>query len=58
MPLLLTVHSSMEPPLPQVVPEHAVLVSGHELLHVPELHASIPLRHVWHVAVRSAVQPF
>jgi len=48
----------MEPPLPQPVPEHAVVVTGQELLHVPVLHVSIALRHVWHVAVRSPVQPF
>jgi len=59
VPLLLTVQSSMEPaPLAQSEPEHAVVVTGHELLHVPELQLSIPLRHVWHVDVRAPVQPF
>lgn len=58
MPLVLVVHISMEPPLPQPVPAQVVPVTGQELLQVPELHVLIPLRHVWQVDVRSAVQPF
>ena len=59
VPPLLTVHSSMEfVPLLHCEPEHAVVVTGQELLQVPELQLSIPLRHVWHVDVRSPVQLF
>ena len=59
VPLLLTVHSSMDPvPLAHSVPEHEVVVTGHELLHVPELQLSIPFRHVWQVDVRTPLQPF
>jgi hypothetical protein len=49
----------MEPvPVSQATLVHAVAVTGQELLHVPELHVSIPLRHVWQVAVSCPVQPF